>query len=83
MKKGYAKSLPEYDNVEFDEEKVRKHGRIGRKMPTSVSLPPEVVEELKSLAEEKVFKQFLLNSHSFSKYTPRDFMQVCIRSNHF
>ena len=46
MKKGY-------NDIEFEEEKVQKYGRIGRKMPTSVSLPPEVVEELKALALDK------------------------------
>lgn len=53
MTKRYAKSLPEYDEVEFDEEAVLNSRRVGRKMPTSVSLPPEVVEELKALAEKK------------------------------
>jgi predicted DNA binding CopG/RHH family protein len=53
MKKRYAKSLPEYDEVEFDEEAVLKSRRVGRKMPTSVSLPPEVVEELKLMANKK------------------------------
>ncbi len=53
MTKRYAKSLPEYDEVEFDEETVLKSRRVGRKMPTSVSLPPEVVEELKLIAEKK------------------------------
>ena len=53
MTKRYAKSLPEYDEVEFDEEAVMKSQRVGRKMPTSVSLPPEVVEELKFIAEKK------------------------------
>lgn len=53
MTKRYAKSLPEYDEVEFDEEAVIKSRRVGRKMPTSVSLPPEVVEELKMIADKK------------------------------
>lgn len=53
MTKRYAKSLPEYDEIEFDEEAVLKSRRVGRKMPTSVSLPPEVVEELKLIAEKK------------------------------
>lgn len=53
MTKRYAKSLPEYEEVEFDEEAVLKSRRVGRKMPTSVSLPPEVVEELKLIAEKK------------------------------
>jgi putative aminopeptidase FrvX len=48
-------SLPEYDEIEFDVEKVleARDKRLGRKMPTSVSLHPDVVEELKSLAEKK------------------------------
>ena len=53
MTKRYSKSLPEYDEVEFDEEAVLNSRRVGRKMPTSVSLPPEVVEELKLIAEKK------------------------------
>lgn len=53
MPKKYIKSKPEYDEVEFDEEAVRKSRKIRRKMPTSVSLPPEVVKELKELAEQK------------------------------
>ena len=44
-------SIP--DEVEFDEKAVQKSQKIGRKMPTSVSLPPEVVEELKKIAEKK------------------------------
>lgn len=52
MKK-YAKSKSDYDEVEFDEDEVRKSRRIGRKMPTSVSLSPEVVEELKKIANKK------------------------------
>lgn len=54
MTKKYGKSLPEYDEVEFDEEAVLEQRRqLHRKMPTSVSLPPEVVEELKAMAEKK------------------------------
>ncbi len=53
MAKKYAKSLPEYDEVEFDEAAVLNARRVGRKMPTSISLPPEVVEELKKMAEKK------------------------------
>jgi predicted DNA binding CopG/RHH family protein len=53
MKKKYAKSLPEYDEVEFDEEAVLNSRKIHRKMPTSVSLPPEIVEELKKVATKK------------------------------
>ena len=53
MTKRYAKSLPEYDEIEFDVEAVMKSYRVGRKMPTSVSFRPEVVEELKLIAEKK------------------------------
>ncbi len=53
MKKKYIKRLPEYDKVEFEKQKVRKARKIGRKMPTSISLPPEIVEELKTIAEKK------------------------------
>jgi len=53
MNKRYAKSLPEYDEVEFDEKAVLNARKVLRKMPTSVSLPPEVVEELKRIAEKK------------------------------
>lgn len=49
----YAKSKSEYDQVEFDENAVKKNRKIRRKMPTSVSLPPEVVDELKKIAEKK------------------------------
>jgi predicted DNA binding CopG/RHH family protein len=53
MKKRFSKSLPEYDEIEFDEEKVLNSKKIGRKMPTSVSLAPEIVDELKAIAEKK------------------------------
>ena len=53
MTKIYAKSLPEYDKVEFDEEAVLNSRKVGSDLPTSVSLPPEVVEELKAIAEKK------------------------------
>jgi putative aminopeptidase FrvX len=49
----YVTSDPEYDEVEFDVEKVKKSRKIGRKMPTSISLSPEVVDELKEIAEKK------------------------------
>lgn len=48
-----VKSLKEYDNIEFDEKKVKESRIIRRKMPTSVSLPPEIVEELKNIANLK------------------------------
>lgn len=54
MTKTYLPSLPEYDEVEFDEAAVlEQRRRLHRKMPTSVSLPPEVVEELKVMATKK------------------------------
>ena len=53
MKKRYSKSLPEYDEVEFDEQSVLNSRKIRRKMPTSISLPPEIVEELKKIATKK------------------------------
>jgi len=53
MNKRYAKSLPEYDEVEFDEKAVLNARKVLRKMPTSISLPPEVVEELKRIAGRK------------------------------
>lgn len=53
MTKRFAKSLPEYEAVDFDEDAVLKSRRVGREILTSVSLPPEVVEELKLIAEKK------------------------------
>ena len=53
MVKKYAKSLPEYDEVEYDEAAVLDGRKIGRKMPTSISLPLDVVEELKKMAKKK------------------------------
>ncbi len=49
----YVISASEYDEVEVDEVAVKKSRKIARKMPTSVSLPPEVVEELKEVAQKK------------------------------
>lgn len=49
----YIKNNLEYDEIEFDEKAVKKARKIGRKMPTSVSLPPEIVAELKELADKK------------------------------
>ena len=51
--KKYGKRDKEYDVVEFDEKAVKEAHKIRRKMPTSVSLPPEIVEELKVLADKK------------------------------
>jgi hypothetical protein len=53
MVKKYAKALPEYDEVEFDEASVLRARKVGRKMPTSISLTPDVVKELKKMAEKK------------------------------
>ena len=53
MKKRYSKSLLEYDEVEFDEQSVLNSRKIRRKMPTSISLPPEIVDELKKIATKK------------------------------
>lgn len=54
MKNKVIKSRPEYDEVEFDVKKSKEaQSRIRRKMPTSISLPPETVEELKKLADKK------------------------------
>ena len=53
MTKRYAKSLPDYDEVEFDEESVLNSRKVGSDLLTSVSLPSEVVEELKAIAEKK------------------------------
>lgn len=48
-----VKSDPIYDEVEFDEKAVEASKKIRRKMPTSVSLPPVIVEELKEIANKK------------------------------
>lgn len=48
-------SSSEYDDNEWDYE-ASKEGQkrlMRRKMPTSLTLPPEVVDELKELAEKK------------------------------
>jgi predicted DNA binding CopG/RHH family protein len=52
--KKYIKSEKGYDKVEFDQKAVKKaQKKINRKMPTSVSLPLEVIEELKEVALDK------------------------------
>lgn len=54
MKRKVIKSKKEYDKIEFDVKKSKEaQGKIRRKMPTSLTLPPDVVEELKSIAETK------------------------------
>lgn len=52
----YIPSLPEYEENEYEWDKIleaRDRVRAARKMPTSVTLPPDVVEELKALAAKK------------------------------
>ncbi len=52
--KEYIKSEKGYEKIEFDQEAVKKaQKKINRKMPKSISLPPDVIEELKELAQEK------------------------------
>ena len=54
--KRYAKSLKEYENIQFDEKKIiasAKRLKAKRKLPTSVALEEETVKELKSIAEHK------------------------------
>jgi len=54
MKRKVIKSKPEYDKIEFDVKKSKEaQSKIRRKMPTSLTLHPEVVEELKKIAEIK------------------------------
>ncbi len=54
MKRKIIKSKKEYEKVEFEDEKSKKaQKRIRRKMPTSLSLPEDVVEELKAIAQKK------------------------------
>ena len=53
-RKKYVKSIQEYDENDFDIELSKKaQHRIKRKMPTSVSLSLETVEELKAIANKK------------------------------
>ena len=52
----YAKSLKEYNNVEYDEKKIIESARRlkqGRKLPTSVALEEHTVIELKKLSQKK------------------------------
>ena len=54
MKRKIIKSLPEYDEIEFDLKKSKEaQTKIRRKMPTSITLSPEVVDELKEFAKKK------------------------------
>ena len=52
----YAKSRREYSKVEFDEKKVKAaydKRKKAKKFPTSISLPEDVVVELKAIAQKK------------------------------
>lgn len=52
--KKYIKAEKGYEKIEFDKDSVKKaQKKINRKMPTSISLPPEVIEELKEIALSK------------------------------
>ncbi len=54
MKRKVIKSKKVYKKVEFDVIKSKEaQSKIKRKMPTSISLSPEVVDELKEIAEKK------------------------------
>jgi hypothetical protein len=54
MKRKIINSKPEYDKVEFDYKKSKAAQKtMRRKMPTSLTLPPETVEELKAIAKKK------------------------------
>ncbi len=54
MKRKVIKSKKVYKKVEFDIIKSKEaQSKIKRKMPTSISLSPEVVDELKEIAEKK------------------------------
>lgn len=54
MNKKYIKSEAGYDSIEFEKDKVVEGAKkIKRKMPTSISLNPETVDELKMIAEKK------------------------------
>lgn len=58
MKK-YTKSQKIYDKISFDEKKVREGNKKAReaaktrKVPTSVALPPELIQDLKDVAAKK------------------------------
>ena len=54
--KRYAKSLKEYEKIDFDEKKIvaaMKRLKSQRKLPTSVALEEVTVFELKELAHKK------------------------------
>jgi len=52
----YVKNKRGYSNVEFDEKKVKaayEKRKQSKKFPTSISLPENVVIELKAIAQKK------------------------------
>ena len=52
----YAKSLKEYNNIEYDEKRIiesAKRLKQGRKQPTSVALEEQTVKDLKKLSQKK------------------------------
>jgi predicted DNA binding CopG/RHH family protein len=52
----YVKNKKGYTKVEFDEKKVKaaySARKKAKKFPTSISLPEEVVAELKAIAQKK------------------------------
>lgn len=54
MNRKIIKHKKEYDKIEFDVAKSKEaQKRIRRKMPTCLSLPEDVVNELKAIAERK------------------------------
>lgn len=55
MKK-YAKSLKEYESIQFEEGKIvesMKRLKKNRKLPTSVALSKKTIQDLKKLASKK------------------------------
>lgn len=54
MKNKTVKNLAEYKNAEFNVKKAKQaQKKIKRKMPTSISLSEDTIDELKELAEKK------------------------------
>lgn len=54
--KRYAKSLKEYEKIDFDEKKIvnaMKRLKSQRKLPTSIALEEATISELKTLAHLK------------------------------
>ena len=56
MKKVYVKRLKEYENNEYEDEKIvaaMKRLKKDRKLPTSVALEEKTVKQLKTLGKKK------------------------------